>query len=105
MERGKIERFIESARVQLGEKEADTVKALVDTIADTTMTRTSHPRTTAAFAGGALMSLAVGAAAGTPLSDGRPPQSSDMWEQCLRTARKDPSTGDVYCAMRLPRRP
>ena len=115
VERARIERFIESARVQLGEKEAETVKALVDGVADKLQTatvirakaysRSSHLRTTAAFAAGALMLLAAGAAAGASLSSGRSPQPSDMWEECLRTARKDPATGDVYCAMRLPRRP
>lgn len=115
IERVRIERFIEAARVQLGEKKTETVKALVDGVADKMQaatvirakaySRTSHLRTTAAFAGVALALLAAGAAAGTSLSGGRPPPPSDMWEQCLHTARKDPSTGDVYCAMRVPRRP
>ena len=65
--------------------------------------RTSYLRTTAAFAGVALALLAAGAAGGGWLSAGRAP--ADMWEQCLRTARKDPNTGDVYCAMRVPRLP
>ena len=115
VERAKIERFIEAARVQLGEKETQTVAALVDGVADKLQgatvikakaySRTSYLRTTAAFAGAALALLAAGAAAGASLSVGRPPPPSDMWEQCLRTARKDPSTGDVYCAVRVPRRP
>ena len=113
VERARIERFIEAARVQLGEKEAETVKALVDGIADKLQTatvikakaynRTSHLRMTATFAGAALALLAAGAVGATSLSGGRAP--SDMWEQCLRSARKDAATGDVYCAMRLPRRP
>ena len=114
VERARIERFIESARVQLGEKETQTVAALVDGVADKLQgatvikakaySRTSYLRTSAAFAGAALALLAAGAAAGASLSGGRPSAPSDLWEQCLRTARKDPSTGDVYCAMRLPRR-
>ena len=101
-------------RVQLGEKETQTVKALVDGVADKLQTatvirakaysRTSHLRTSAALAGAALALLAAGAAAGASPSVGRPPPPSDMWEQCLRTARKDPNTGDVYCAMRVPSR-
>ena len=82
VERARIERFIESARVQLGEKEAETVKALVDGIADKLQTatvirakaysRTNHLRTSAAFAGAALILLAAGAAVGASLSGGRP---------------------------------
>lgn len=113
VERARIERFIEAARVQLGEKETQTVAALVDGVADKLQgatvikakaySRTSHLPTSAAFAGAALVLLAAGAVGGASLSG--PPAPSDMWEQCLRTARKDPSTGDVYCAMRVPRRP
>lgn len=115
VERAKIERFIEAARVQLGEKETQTVAALVDGVADKLQgatvirakaySRTSYLRTSAAFAGAALALLAAGAMGGASLSVGRPPAPSDLWEQCLRTARKDPTTGDVYCAMRLSRRP
>ena len=106
----KIDRFIEQARISLGQKESDTVQALVDGIAakaDEVMvsrarawSRTRYLQTAGAlaFAGFLLLGGGYWAGASRP-GNGAP---SDFLQQCVGTLRRDAVTGRTFCAVEMP---
>ncbi len=109
LELRKIDRFIEQAKISLGEKESATVKALVDSFTDKARdvlvirarawSRTRYLQTAGAlaFAGFLLLGAGYWAAASQP-GNGAP---RDFIQQCASTLRRDPTTGRTFCAVEV----
>lgn len=112
LELRKIDRFIEQARISLGEKESATVQALVDgftvkandamVIRARAWSRTRYLQTAGAlaFAGFLLLGAGYWAAASRP-GNGAP---HDFVQQCASSLRRDPATGRTFCAVEVPGR-
>ena len=105
----KIDRFIEQARISLGEKESTTVQALVDgftvkahevmVIRARAWSRTRYLQTAGAlaFAGFLLLGAGYWVAASRP-GNGAP---RDFVQQCASSLRRDPATGRTFCAVEV----
>ena len=112
LELRKIDRFIEQARISLGEKESATVQALVDgftekahevmVIRARTWSQTRYLQTAGALVFVSLLLLGAGywAAASRP-GNGAP---HDFIQQCASSLRRDPTTGRTFCAVEVPGR-
>lgn len=109
LEMRKIDRFIEQAKISLGEKESATVKALVDSFTDKARdvlvirarawSRTRYLQTAGALAGAGLFLLAGGYWAGASRpGNGAPP---DFLQQCASSLRRDAVTGRTFCAVEM----
>lgn len=108
----KIDRFIEQAKISLGENESATVQALVDSFTDKARdvlvirarawSRTRYLQTAGglAFAGFLLLGAGYWAAASRP-GTGAP---SDFLQQCASSLRRDPASGRTFCAVEVPGR-
>ena len=106
----KIDRFIDQAKISLGQKESDTVQALVDGFtakANEVMvararawSRTRYLQTAGAlaFAGFLLLGGGYWAGASRP-GNGAPP---DFLQQCASSLRRDATTGRTFCAVEMP---
>ncbi len=109
LELRKIDRFIEQAKISLGEKESATVKALVDSFTDKaqdvlvvrakawSQTRYLQTAGTLAFAGFVLLGAGYWAGA-SRLGNGAP---HDFLQQCASSLRRDPATGRTFCAVEV----
>ena len=112
LELRKIDRYIEQARITLGEKESETVQALVDgftakandamVIRARAWSRTRYLQTAGAlaFAGFLLLGGGYWAAASRP-GNGAP---RDFIQQCASSLRRDATTGRTFCAVEVPGR-
>lgn len=110
LELRKIDRFIEQAKISLGEKESTTVQALVDGFTEKAnevmvararaWSRTRYLQTAGAlaFAGFLLLGTGYWAAASRP-GTGAP---ADFLQQCASSLRQDPTTGRTFCAVEMP---
>ena len=108
----KIDRFIEQAKISLGEKESTTVQALVDGFTEKAnevmvvraraWSRTRYLQTAGglAFAGFLLLGAGYWAGASRP-GNGAPP---DFLQQCASTLRRDATIGRTFCAVEMPGR-
>jgi len=109
LELRKIDRFIEQAKISLGEKESATVKALVDSFTDKARdvlvirarawSRTRYLQTAGGLAGAGLLLLVGGYWAGASRPGNGAPH--DFLQQCASTLRRDPTTGRTFCAVEL----
>ncbi len=109
LELRKIDRFIEQAKVSLGEKESITVQVLVDGFTEKAnevmvararaWSRTRYLQTAGAlaFAGFLLLGGGYWAGASRP-GNGAPP---DFLQQCASTLRRDPATSRTFCAVQV----
>ena len=109
LELRKIDRFIEQARISLGEKESTTVQALVDgftekardamVIRARAWSRTRYLQTAGAlaFAGFLLLGAGYWVAASRP--GNRAPH--DFVQQCASSLRRDAATGRTFCAVEV----
>jgi len=109
LELRKIDRFIEQAKISLGEKESDTVQALVDGFTEKAhevmvsraraWSRTRYLQTGGglAFAGFLLLAGGYWAGASRP-GNGAP---HDFLQQCASSLRRDPATGRTFCAVEV----
>jgi len=109
LELRKIDRFIEQAKISLGEKESATVKALVDSFTDKahdvlvmrarawSQTRYLQAAGVLALAGLFLLGAGYWAGASRP-GNGAPP---DFLQQCVRSLRRDPANGRTFCAVEV----
>ncbi len=109
LELRKIDRFIEQAKISLGEKESATVMALVDGFTDKAQnvlvirakawSRTRYLQTAGALAcvGFLLFGGGYWAAASRP-GNGAP---QDFLQQCASSLRRDPATGRTFCAVEV----
>ena len=105
----KIDRFIEQAKISLGEKESTTVQALVDGFTEKAnevmvararaWSRTRYLQTAGAlaFAGFLLLGGGYWAGASRP-GNGAP---SDFLQQCASSLRRDATTGRTFCAVEV----
>ena len=112
LELRKIDRFIEQAKISLGEKESATVQALVDgftekahevmVIRARAWSQTRYLQTAGAlvFVGLLLLGAGYWAAASRP-GNGAP---HDFTQQCASSLRRDPTTGRTFCAVEVPGR-
>ena len=112
LELRKIDRFIDQARISLGEKESATVQALVDgftvkahevmVIRARAWSRTRYLQTAGALVVVGFLLLGAGywAAASRP-GNGAP---HDFIQQCAGSLRRDPTTGRTFCAVEVPGR-
>lgn len=110
LELRKIDRFIEQAKISLGEKESATVNALVDSFTDKARdvmvvrarawSRTRYLQTAGAlaFAGFLLLGGGYWAAAISQPGNGAP---RDFLQQCARSIHRDGATGRTFCAVEL----
>lgn len=104
-----IDRYIEQARITLGEKESETVQALVDgftvkandamVIRARAWSQTRYLQTAGAlaFAGFLLLGTGYWAAASRP-GNGAP---HDFVQQCASSLRRDATTGRTFCAVEV----
>jgi len=109
LELRKIDRFIEQAKISLGEKESATVMALVDGFTDKAQkvlvirakawSRTRYLQTAGALAcvGFLLFGGGYWAAASRP-GNGAP---HDFLQQCASSLRRDPATGRTFCGIEV----
>jgi len=109
LELRKIDRFIEQAKVSLGEKESATVKALVDRFTEKahevmvararawSQTRYLQTAGALAFAGFLLLGAGYWAGASRP-GNGAP---RDFLQQCASSLRRDPATGRTFCGIEV----
>ena len=112
LELRKIDRFLEQARISLGEKESATVQALVDgftekahevmVIRARAWSQTRYLQTAGAlvFTGFLLLGGGYWAGASRP-GNGAP---HDFVQQCANSLRRDPATGRTFCAVEVPGR-
>lgn len=106
----KIDRFIEQARISLGEKESTTVQALVDGFTEKAnevmvararaWSRTRYLQTAGALAFAGFLLLGGGYWAGASRPGNGAPQ--DFLQQCASSLRRDPATGRRFCGVELP---
>ncbi len=109
LELRKIDRFIEQAKISLGQKESDTVQALVDSFTDKARdvlvirarawSRTRYLQTAGGLAFVGFLLLAGGYWAGASLPGNGAPR--DFIPQCASTLRRDPTTGRTFCAVEV----
>ena len=109
LELRKIDRFIEQARISLGEKESTTVQALVDGFTEKanevmvararawSQTRYLQTAGGLAFAGFLLLGGGYWAGASRP-GNGAP---HDFLQQCASSLRRDATTGRTFCAVEV----
>ena len=109
LELRKIDRFIEQAKISLGEKESTTVQALVDGFTEKAnevmvararaWSRTRYLQTAGglAFAGFLLLGAGYWAGASRP-GNGAP---HDFLQQCASSLRRDAATGRTFCAVEV----
>ena len=109
LELRKIDRFIEQARISLGEKESTTVQALVDGFTEKanevmvararawSQTRYLQTAGGLAFAGFLLLGGGYWAGASRP-GNGAP---HDFLQQCASSLRRDAATGRTFCALEV----
>ncbi len=112
LELRKIDRFIEQAKISLGEKESATVQALVDGFTEKahevmvirarawSQTRYLQAAGALAFAGFLLLGAGYWAGASRP-GNGAP---HDFLQQCASSLRRDLATGRTFCAVEVPGR-
>ncbi len=112
LELRKIDRFIEQAKISLGEKESATVQALVDGFTEKahevmvirarawSQTRYLQAAGALAFAGFLLLGAGYWAGASRP-GNGAP---HDFIQQCASSLRRDTTTGRTFCAVEVPGR-
>ena len=110
LELRKIDRFIEQAKISLGEKESATVAALVDGFTDKAhdvlviraraWSQTRYLQTAGALALAGFLLLAGGYWAGASRPGNGAPQ--DFLQQCASSLRRDPATGRRFCGVELP---
>jgi hypothetical protein len=112
LELRKIDRFIEQAKISLGEKESATVQALVDGFTEKahevmvirarawSQTRYLQAAGTLAFAGFLLLGAGYWAGVSRP-GNGAP---HDFIQQCASSLRRDTTTGRTFCAVEVPGR-
>ena len=112
LELREIDRFIDQARISLGEKESATVQTLVDgftekarevmTVRARAWSRTRYLQTAGAlsFVGFLMFGGGYWTAARLP-SNGAP---HDFVQQCASSLRRDTSTGRTFCAVEVPGR-
>ena len=108
----KIDRFIDQAKISLGQKESDTVQALVDGFtakANEVMvararawSRARYLQTAGALAFAGFLLLGGGYWAGVSRPGNGAPQ--DFLQQCAGTLRRDTVTGRTFCGVELPAR-
>lgn len=106
----KIDRFIEQAKISLGQKESDTVQALVDGFtakANEVMvararawSRTRYLQTAGALAFAGFLLLGGGYWAGASRPGNGAPH--DFLQQCASSLRRDPATARTFCAVEVP---
>ena len=112
LELRKIDRYIEQARITLGEKESTTVQALVDgftvkandamVIRARAWSRTRYLQTAGALAFAGFLLLGAGYwAKASQTGNGAP---RDFIQQCASSLRRDATTGRTFCAVELPGR-
>ncbi len=109
LELRKIDRFIEQAKISLGEKESATVKALVDSFTDKAhdvlvtraraWSQTRYLQTAGALALAGLFLLGAGYWAGASRPGNGAPR--DFIQQCASSLRRDPATGRTFCAVEV----
>lgn len=109
LELRKIDRFIEQARISLGEKESETVKALVDGFTEKAnegmvararaWSRTRYLQTAGGLAFAGFLVLAGGYWAGASRPGNGAPH--DFLQQCASSLRRDPVTGRTFCAVEV----
>lgn len=109
LELRKIDRFIEQAKISLGEKESATVKALVDSFTDKARdvlvtrarawSRTRYLQTAGALALAGFFLLGVGYWAGASRPGNGAP--TDFLQQCVSSLRRDPANGRTFCAVEI----
>lgn len=109
LELRKIDRFIEQARISLGEKESTTVQALVDGFTEKanevmvararawSQTRYLQTAGGLAFAGFLLLGGGYWAGASRP-GNGAP---HDFLQQCASSLRRDATTGRTFCGIEI----
>ncbi len=112
LELRKSDRFIEQAKISLGEKESATVQALVDGFTEKahevmvirarawSQTRYLQAAGALAFAGFLLLGAGYWAGASRP-GNGAP---HDFLQQCASSLRRDLATGRTFCAVEVPGR-
>lgn len=106
----KIDRFIEQAKISLGQKESDTVQALVNGFTEKAQevmvsrarawSRTRYLQTAGALAFAGFLLLGSGYWAGASRPGNGAPQ--DFLQQCASSLRRDPATGRRFCGVELP---
>jgi len=109
LELRKIDRFIEQAKISLGEKESATVKALVDSFTDKAhdvlvararaWSQTRYLQTAGALAFAGFLLLAGGYWAGASRPGNGAPR--DFLQQCASSLRRDPATGRTFCGIEI----
>ncbi len=109
LELRKIDRFIEQAKIALGEKESDTVQALVDGFTEKAnevmvsraraWSRTRYLQTAGGLAFASFLLLAGGYWAGASRPGNGAPH--DFLQQCANSLRRDPATGRTFCAVEV----
>jgi len=109
LELRKIDRFIEQAKISLGEKESATVKALVDSFTDKAhdvlvararaWSQTRYLQTAGALAFAGFLLLAGGYWAGASRPGNGAPR--DFLQQCASSLRRDPATGRTFCGIEV----
>ena len=112
LELRKIDRFIEQAKISLGEKESATVQALVDgftekahevmVIRARAWSRTRYLQTAGALVVAGFLLLGSGYWAGASRPGNGAPH--DFIQQCARSLRRDPATERTFCAVEVPGR-
>lgn len=112
MEIRKIDRALEQARITLGEKESETVQALVDAFATRmhdfqvirakAWSQTRYLQTAAVLAAAGLLLVLASVWMGrTVLGNGAP---SDFLAQCVASLQRDQATGKTFCAVQVSQR-
>lgn len=112
LELRKIDRFIEQAKISLGEKESATVQALVDGFTEKAhevmmvraraWSQTRYLQTAGALAFAGFLLLGGGYWAGVSRPGNGAPH--DFVQQCASSLRRDPATGRTFCAVEVPGR-
>ncbi len=112
IERRKLDRFVEQAQISLGEKESATVKALVDSFTDKARdvmvvrarvwSQTRYLQTAGALVVVGFLLLGAGCWAGAILVGNGAP--SNFLQQCAGSLRRDPATGQAFCAVQVQNR-
>ncbi len=109
LELRKIDWFIEQAKISLGQKESDTVQALVDGFTEKAhevmvsraraWSRTRYLQTVGglAFAGFLVLGAGYWAGASRP-GNGAP---HDFLQQCASSLRQNPASGRTFCAVEV----
>ncbi len=109
LELRKIDRFIEQAKISLGEKESATVKALVDGFTEKAnevmvararaWSQTRYLQTAGGLALVGFLLLGTGYWAGASRPGNGAPR--DFLQQCASSLRRDPTTGRTFCGIEV----